>query len=132
MLNKYNYIRGHFNERQNNNMETFIAFFDILGFKEIINNNDLTEVKKLIRLLIRDIQTAVSEEKFVSSNPGRCIPDLEQQKVNCLIVSDSIVLWTNSNSELDFLGLVNVCYKFYWTHLNYGVFPLRGCLTYCM
>jgi len=34
-------------------METFIAFFDVLGFKEIINNNNLKEVKHLFGTLLR-------------------------------------------------------------------------------
>jgi hypothetical protein len=40
-------------------METFIAFFDILGFKEIVNNNELPELKRLFEHLLRDTQTAV-------------------------------------------------------------------------
>lgn len=49
-------------------METFIAFFDILGFKEIINNNDLKEVERLFEHLLRDTQTAVSGEKYLQLN----------------------------------------------------------------
>jgi len=55
--------------------------------------------------------------------------DLNYQKVNCLHISDSIIFWTNSNTEADFIELVDVCYNFYWKSLQ-TTFPLRGCLTY--
>lgn len=72
-------------------METFIAFFDVLGFKEIINNNDLTEMKRLFGHLLRDTQTALSGEKFVQLDNSTIVPDLANQKVNCLHISDSVV-----------------------------------------
>ena len=110
-------------------METFIAFFDVLGFKEIINNNDLTEMNRLFGHLLRDTQTALSNEQFVKSNQSTIIPDLKTQKVNCLHVSDSIVFWTNGQTEEDFMDLVSVCHTFYWRSLK-TTFPLRGCLTF--
>ena len=110
-------------------METFIAFFDILGFKEIIKNNSLQEMKRLFDNLLRDAGTAVSEENNKLLNPSTIIPDLEHQKVNCLHISDSIVFWTNSNTIQDFENIVNVSYCFYWRSLQTS-FPLRGCLTY--
>jgi len=110
-------------------METFIAFFDVLGFKEFINNNELEEVKRLFEFLLRDTQTAVAGEEYIQLNSGLVIPDLKQQKVNCLHISDSIVFWTNSNTEKDFEELVNVCYSFYWRSLQ-TTFPVRGCLVY--
>jgi hypothetical protein len=110
-------------------METFIAFFDILGFKEIIYNNELSEVKRLFNHLLRETQTAVSGEKYMELNSGVIIPDLKEQQVNCLHISDSVIFWTNSNTEKDFIDLLNVCYTFYWRSLQ-TTFPLRGCLTY--
>lgn len=110
-------------------MKTFIAFFDVLGFKEFIYNNDLSEIKRLFNHLLRDSQTAISGETYIEMNPGMIVPDLNNQKVNCLHISDSIVFWTNSDTEDDFLELVNVCYSFYWRSLQ-ATFPLRGCLTY--
>jgi hypothetical protein len=110
-------------------METFIAFFDILGFQEIVNNNDLSELKRQFEYLLRDSQTALSSETYIQLNESIVVPDLKNQKVNCLHVSDSIVFWTNSNSEDDFKEIVSVCHSFYWRSLK-TTFPLRGCLTY--
>jgi len=112
-----------------NKMETFIAFFDVLGFKEFIYNNELGEAKRLFNHLLRDSQTALSGENYVEINKGLVVPDLSKQKVNCLHVSDSIVFWTNDTSEESFDDLVEVCYTFYWRSLE-ATFPLRGCLTF--
>jgi hypothetical protein len=110
-------------------METFIAFFDILGFKEIVNNNNLAALKRQFENLLRDSQTALSSETYIQLDDSTIVPDLKNQKVNCLHISDSIVFWTNSDSEEDFNDLVSVCYSFYWRTLK-TTFPLRGCLTY--
>lgn len=109
-------------------METFIAFFDILGFKEFIFNNDFDETKRLFGHLLRDTQTALSKENYLEVPQG-IVPDLSFQKVNALHVSDSIVFWTNTSTAADFEELVNVCYSFYWRSLQ-TTFPLRGCLTF--
>lgn len=110
-------------------METFIAFFDILGFKEIVKNNDLAELKRLFENLLRDTQTALSNETYIELDARTIIPNLENQKVNCLHVSDSVIFWTNSNTEEDFKEIVSVCYSFYWRSLK-TTFPIRGCLTF--
>jgi len=110
-------------------MKTFLAFFDVLGFKEFIYNNEMDYAEKMFENLMRDSQTAVSGEKYIETNPGMIVPDLKNQKVNCLHVSDSIVFWSDSDTEDDFLEMVKVCYSFYWRSLQTS-FPLRGCLIY--
>lgn len=117
------------NRKKQHKMKTFIAFFDVLGFKEFINKNDLTEVRRLFNQLLRDSQTAICGQKYIQVNQGVTVPDLKHQTVNCLHVSDNIIFWTNNDSEKDFKDLVEVCYFFYWRSLQ-TTFPLRGCLTY--
>lgn len=110
-------------------MKTFLAFFDVLGFKEFIYNNEMEYAQRMFGNLMRDSQTAVSGEKYIQTNSGMVVPDLKNQKVNCLHVSDSIVFWSNSDTESDFLEMVKVCYSFYWRSLQTS-FPLRGCLIH--
>lgn len=109
-------------------METFLAFFDVLGFKEFIYNTELAGVKQEFDNLLRDTQTALSGATFKQAG-GAIVPDLSQQTINCLHVSDSIVFWTADGTETAFLQLVDVCYDFYWRSLQTS-FPLRGCLTF--
>ena len=110
-------------------MKTFIAFFDVLGFKEFIYNNEMDYAQRMFGNLIRDSQSAVSGEKYIKTNSGMIVPDMEHQKVNCLHVSDSIVFWSKSDTEEDFLEMVKACYSFYWRSLQTS-FPLRGCLIH--
>ncbi|OJU74821.1 MAG: hypothetical protein BGO09_04405 [Bacteroidetes bacterium 47-18] len=110
-------------------MNTFIAFFDVMRFKEFIYNNDPQETKRLFDHLLRDSQIALAKENYVNGKSGGVYPDLSYQTVNCLHVSDSIVFWTDTDGENDFNELVDVCYRFYWLSLQ-ATFPLRGCLTY--
>lgn len=110
-------------------MKTFLAFFDVLGFKEFIYNNEMEYSQQMFSHLLRDSQTAVSGEKYIKANSGMIIPDLKNQKINCLHVSDSIVFWSNSDTKEDFLEIVKVCYAFYWRSLQ-TTFPLRGCLIH--
>ncbi len=110
-------------------MKTFLAFFDVLGFKEFIYNNEMEYIQRMFGNLLTDSQSAVSREKYIKSNSGMIIPDLKNQKVNCLHVSDSIIFWTNKDTASDFSDLVEVCYSFYWKSLKTS-FPLRGCLIH--
>jgi hypothetical protein len=110
-------------------INTYIAFFDVLGFKEFIFNNDIDEIERIFDHLLRDSQIALSGETYKQLNPGMIVPDLKNQKINCLHISDSIIFWSNTDSIEDFNELVNVCYTFYWRSLQ-STFPLRGCLTY--
>ncbi len=110
-------------------METFIAFFDVLGFKEFINNNKLEEAIRLFDNLLMEAQLAIAHGKTRPGEGGMAVPDLADQKVNCLHISDSIIFWTNCNEISDFEELVNVCHQFYWRSLQ-TTFPIRGALVY--
>ena len=70
-------------------METFIAFFDVLGFKEFIYNNEFKEVKRLFGHLLRDTQTAVAGEKYIET---RFLPKEEDED------EDDIILDKDSSS----------------------------------
>jgi hypothetical protein len=108
-------------------MKTFLAFFDVLGFKEIVINNTLEELNQIFSHLLRDTQTAVSGGNYIHAQPGIIVPDLTKQKVHCLHISDSVLFWTNGESEADFIELAKVCYTFYWRSLQLFI-PLRGCM----
>lgn len=110
-------------------MTTYLAYFDVLGFKEIVKNNTLEELNVIFSQLLRDTQTAVSGENYIQPEPGIIVADLTKQKVHCMHISDSVLFWTNSDSEEDFNELAKVCYTFYWRSLHLFV-PLRGCLVH--
>ncbi len=108
-------------------METYIAYFDILGFKEFIENNDKEYIIEKFSDIFIDSQLAVSDEKIIEDDLG-IAPDLSNAEVNCLHVSDSIIFWTKDGSEESFKQIVDVCHTFYWRCMQ-RTFPIRGCLV---
>ena len=114
---------------QINNMKTYLAYFDFLGFKDFIFNNDHDYVAEKFNNLMRDSQTALSGEKYVELADGSIVPDLKNAKVNCMHISDSVMFWTNSVGTSDFLELMRVVHDHTWRPVLFG-FPLRGCVVY--
>ena len=49
-------------------METFIAHFDILGYKEFITNNPKEYVDRNNEHIFRESQSAVSNEKYIEGH----------------------------------------------------------------
>jgi hypothetical protein len=110
-------------------MNTYIAYFDILGFKEFIENNEKEYVDINFSHILRDSQAAVSEETYIQQELGKIIPNLDESEINCMHISDSIIFWTKEESPESFKKIVDVCYFFYW-HCIQTSFPIRGSLVY--
>ncbi|PSL47364.1 hypothetical protein CLV51_102210 [Chitinophaga niastensis] len=108
-------------------MDRFIAYFDILGFKGFIDNNDKPHVDRYFSHIFRESQSALSGGRLIDGPPGVVVPDVAQGRVNCMHISDSIIFWSIDNSEESFIDLVNVCYEFYWRCMQ-ASFPIRGCM----
>lgn len=110
-------------------MDTYIAYFDILGFKEFIENNEKEYVDRNFQHIFRESQTAISGENYIQYDPGTIIPDLSKSEINCMHFSDSIIFWTSDSSPENFKKIVDVCYTFYWRCMQTS-FPVRGCLVF--
>ncbi len=109
-------------------MKKFIAYFDYLGFKQFIENNDSIGQRKVMEFNFRDIESALSLGKTKEASRG-VIGDLSESNINCINFSDTIVFWTNDDSEKALIELLQVAYKFNWT-TNDFTFPARGSLVY--
>jgi hypothetical protein len=109
-------------------MLAFIAYFGILGFKEFISNNDKAYVDHHLNHIYRESQHAVCKGHTVQGPNATLLPDFNFAEINCLHISDSILFWTESATQEEFLRLVEVCYKFLYTCLH-ASFPVRGCLV---
>lgn len=109
--------------------EVFIAYFDILGFKNIVKNKSTKELHAFYEKIVIASQMALSKGKRIKSDfVTESIPDLQFQDINCLHVSDSIIFWTNSNTMDEFQKIFDVCKIFISYHPL--IYPLlRGCLT---
>ena len=94
-------------------MKKFIAYFDYLGFKQFIENNDLDYQKRIMENNFRDIENALGQGKLKQPTHG-AIADLANSNINCINFSDTIVFWTNDDSESSLIEIIEVAYKFNW------------------
>jgi hypothetical protein len=115
-------------------MNKFIAYFDILGYKEYIYTKEerIDLINRDMEHLLRDTQLSLAGNKLIPKENVSfgLIPDLENKKVNCLNISDSIVFWTNDDSKESFNDIFEVSKDFYLKTLNGSKFLLRGSLGY--
>lgn len=87
----------------------FVAFMGVLGFKEMVENSTR---EKLVRVynnaFISNATFALSNGKFitVNSHDGQYVTaDLSQPLSSCLIVSDSVMFWTEDTSITSFVNI---------------------------
>jgi hypothetical protein len=96
-----------------------VAFMDILGFKEMIENNKLERISELYDTkLTPNIE---SLKKVREINKGI----INFPEINVLHVSDSIILWIPEISEYTIFYLINSVRELMVNFLRRGV-PLRG------
>ena len=110
--------------------EVYIAYFDLLGFKKFIENNTETSIDTRMGHIFRDMELSLTLEniKHSSISPNIVIPDIDQAKVNCVNISDTIIYWTNDLNIDSLYNLFLVSFQFN-QHFNIDSFPVRGCLT---
>ncbi len=105
--------------------EVYLAYFDFMGFKEFINNNDDETLMRRMGHIFRDIETSLGLGKYQEPRNGVILADLSKSKLNCLNISDTVLIWTNDCSLESLLELIKVAYNFNWTENGYN-FPVRG------
>jgi hypothetical protein len=109
-------------------MKKFIAYFDYLGFKQFIDNNDLDYQRRIVGNNFRDIESALGQGKTKEASHGY-IADLSNSRINCINFSDTVVFWTNDDSEASLMEILEVAHKFNWQAIDF-FFPARGAVVY--
>jgi hypothetical protein len=98
--------------------QSYVAFLDILGFKEIVTSNAHGQLSALYETF----------ENYVVSktlDPFSKITLEGINRVGCNIVSDSIFLWTRDTSTLSFIQLTAMVNKLLVAGFMADI-PLRG------
>ncbi len=109
-------------------MKKFIAYFDYLGYKQFIDNNELEFQLKIVRNNFRDMEGALSQGRTKDAARG-VVADLAKSSINCINFSDTVVFWTNDDTEASLIELLEVAYRFNWQAVDF-FFPARGALVY--
>lgn len=94
----------------------FIAFFDVLGYRSFINNNEIIRVIEKMDDLIAGLQfsTHISQENV--------------KLLEYIIFSDSVVFYTHDFSSTSFYRLIHVSKIFIYAALVLGL-PVRGSVS---
>ncbi len=109
----------------------FVAYLDILGFKDIVKRNSFEQLKSIVDDFTIGFARAVDESRSIKTNTGRITSRIKLGGgVKVRIVSDSIYVWTENDDRLkqfdDLLHVVNAMIAGGFEH---GL-PLRGVVTY--
>lgn len=109
-------------------MKQFISYFDILGFKSFIQNNDLEQIRHRLYTILHDTEFAMGQGRKTKTEYGY-ISDLSQSNLNCLNISDTIIFWTKNDNYENFAEILKVSFDF-CNYVSCSLIPLRGALVY--
>lgn len=111
-------------------MATFLAYFDLLGYKKFIENNSPEHLNRRTDHFARNIEMALALDRpQIESRPGHLISDISQSRLNCLTFSDTVIFWADEVDLSIFEELMLVCFKFNSFNVLQD-FPSRGCIVY--
>jgi hypothetical protein len=110
-------------------MKRHIAYFDFLGYKEFVLNNNSEYLKIRIGHILVGIEQALSEGILQEPKNCRVLSDTSTTRINCLNISDTVIFWTNDDSIESLEELLRVAYRFNWTQVLSN-FPVRGIIYF--
>lgn len=108
--------------------EVYLAYFDFMGFKQFILNNEDEILMRRMEHIFRDIEMCLGKGEYREARNGMILADISNSKLNCLNISDTVLFWTNDLSEESLLELIQVAYEFNWREVTFN-FPLRGSIV---
>lgn len=108
--------------------EVFIAYFDLLGFKEFIENNSESEISERLNHIYIELELALSHKNLSMNVSGKAVkPDVSKSIINCINISDTIIYWTN-DLEIESFNYLLITSFLLNNSLNLNEFPVRGCI----
>lgn len=113
----------------NKPIEGFFGLFDILGYKKLIENNDLTKLIEIFNEYILDIDKRSVTIDGIDRNQMLSFPS--QPEVQTLVFSDTIILYQEKSENLLDLTpsiLLKSCLLLRFAFE--GGIPLRGAISY--
>jgi class 3 adenylate cyclase len=109
--------------------DRFVAFADILGFRSMVSTLSHEQLGNIYqRTFMVVAQVASAHGRWLTTERGGetiVVADESQAKITMRVMSDSVVLWSDSDRHIDFVDLVIAVRHL----LVLGVFaglPMRG------
>jgi hypothetical protein len=112
-------------------LDCYVAFLDILGFKRISDVHSSEHLKLLYEKFYGIIEHGLSNGRYVLSQDDDkeyIRPDSRQATVNSLLISDSVLLWTNDGLAESFANIVEGVRSLLAFSII-GRIPLRGAIS---
>ena len=110
-------------------MKRYIAYFDFLGYKEFILNNDSDYLRIRANQILTNIEIALCQGKYKEPDGFTIGPDISQTRINCLNVSDTVIFWTFDDSIESLEELLIIANEFNWRQVKFN-FPIRGVIYF--
>ena len=107
--------------KENTYENCYVAFLDILGFKEVVEKNSHDKLSQLYKTI----------ESYISKDIESIgIMDFPEKKseIGCYFISDSIILWSQDLSNTSFMHLVSLVNRIMVGALMSDL-PLRGAVS---
>jgi hypothetical protein len=105
-----------------------IAYFDLLGFKSLIENNTFEDYTKAIENLFYITEMSLSLGKTIDVNKSFS-SDLSNSNINCIVFSDTIIFWCEKENSDNIKELLDVTFEFSSKAIRH-FFPVRGALNF--
>jgi hypothetical protein len=109
-------------------MKRFIGYFDLMGYTQFVMNNTTEETRRRLAHVLRDIENSLGRGAL-KDTPRGYIADLSQSTIKCISISDTIIYWTQDDSNESLEEFLDVCFRLNWM-LNTYDFPIRGLMIY--
>ena len=113
------------------NADVYVAFLDVLGFDSLVRNNSHESLEGIYsEALLGGLSLGLSNRNYkVYEVDGQsCLTnDVTATPVNSLVVSDSVIIWTNDDSYDAFRSIVSVV-RGVLAHSCFNGLPLRGAI----
>ncbi|MEA3638308.1 MAG: hypothetical protein VBE63_00005 [Lamprobacter sp.] len=114
--------------------DRYVAFCDILGFSSLVRAN---QHLKLVRIYQRaftqsaelSLSFGATRQVVDQNDQGVAVADFNQARVHSLLVSDTVLLWTDNDSMKSFVDLVATTRNLLVSCLFAGL-PLRGAIAH--
>lgn len=111
-------------------MKRFITYFDLLGYRNFLERNESTIHKRVIEQFYVHIDSALNRTgKYHKSENGNFVNDLTGKIVSFANYSDTVILWTETDTEDEFNAILEASHECNW-RMNLYHFPIRGILIY--
>lgn len=110
-------------------MKRYITYFDLLGYRNFLTKNESDLHQTVINQMYVHIDSALNETGDYRKTGSGFVNDLTGKLVSFVNYSDTIILWTEGDSQEEFNSILNATFICNW-RMNHYQFPVRGVLIY--